>query len=178
MDLRRELAAIRRHYREYQNKTQEHIVWFEFLPLGTNTSTQSVYDDVYDEGVIGSGGRSYKAGVTIPVLMVTESEDTKRAIPEGRQPVQVTNVVASVQDLRDAGITDPYEYQRHLNDMFFYDGRYYSVASYRARGRAQDDIMVVIEGIEVYLNQELLFDPGPGAMSVQNLPWPSSLPQV
>jgi len=178
MEVRRELAAIRKHYREYQQKTSEYIVWFEFNPLGTNINTQSVYDDVYDEGVVGTGGRKYKTGVTIPVLMVTESEDTKRAIPEGRQPVQVTNVVGSIQDFRDAGIEAPYEYQQHLNDMFFYDGRYYSVASYKVRGRAQDDVLVVVEGIEIYLNQELLFDPGPGSMTVQNLPWPSSLPQV
>lgn len=178
MEVRRELAAIRKHYREYQQKTNEYVVWFEFTPLGTNTSTTSVYDDVYDEGIAGTGGRRYKTGVTIPVLLVTESEDTKRAIPEGRQPVQLTNVVASVQDFRDAGIDSPYEYQHHLNDMFFYDGRYYSVASYKVRGRAQDDVLVVVEGIEIYLNQEMLFDPGPGAMGTQNLPWPSKLPTV
>jgi hypothetical protein len=178
MDVRRELAAIRKHYREYQQKTNEFVVWFEFTPFGTNVSTQSVYDDVYDEGIPGTGGRRYKAGVTIPVLLVTEAEDTKRAIPEGRQPVQLTNIVGSVQDFRDAGVTDPFEYQQHLNDMFFYDGRYYSVASYKVRGRAQDDVLVVVEGIEIYLNQEFLFDVGPGAMGTQNLPWPSSLPVV
>jgi hypothetical protein len=178
MEVRRELAAIRKHYREYQQKTSEYVVWFEFIPLGSNLSSASVYDDVYDEGVRGTGGKRYKTGVVVPVLLVTESEDTKRAIPEGRQPVQLTNIVGSIQDFRDAGISDSYEYQRHLNDMFFYDGRYYSVASYKVRGRAQDDVLVVVEGIEVYINQELLFDPGPGAMGVQNLPWPSSLPTV
>lgn len=178
MDVRRELAAIRRHYREYQSRTYEYVTWFEFNHLGTNIPTDSVYDDVYDEGIIGTGGRTYKNGVTIPVLLVTESEDTKRAIPEGRQPVQVVNIVGSIQDFRDAGITAPYEYQPHLNDMFFYDGRYYSVASYKVRGRAQDDVLVVVEGIEVYINQELLFDPGPGQMGILDLPWPSSLPQV
>lgn len=178
MEVRRELAAIRKHYREYQQKTNEYVIWFEFLPLGTNASTDSKYDDVYDEGIPGVGGKRYKAGITIPVLLVTESEDTKRAIPEGRQPVQLTNIVGSVQDFREAGVLDPYEYQKHLNDMFFYDGRYYSVASYKVRGRAQDDVLVVIEGIEIYINQEMLFDPGPSAMTTQNLPWPSKLPTV
>jgi hypothetical protein len=62
--------------------------------------------------------------------------------------------------------------------MFLYDGRYFSVVSYRVRGRASDDVIVVVEGIEVYINQEMPFDVGPAATSSQNLPWPSALPQL
>lgn len=178
MEIRRELANIRKHYRSYQQSYGESIVWFEFTPLGSNTTTASVYDDVYDEGVPGTGGRRYKKGVVVPVLMITEAEDQKRAIPEGRQAVQLTNFVASIQDFRDAGVTTPYEYRGHLNDMFFYDGRYFSVTSYRVRGRASDDVIIVVEGIEIYINQEMPFDVGPTATSSQNLPWPSTLPQL
>lgn len=178
MDLRRELSHIRKHYRKYHDDAGESVVWFEFTKLGTNTSTQSVYDDVYDEGVPGAGGRRYSNGVIIPVLMITEAEDQKRAIPEGRQPVQLANFVASIQDFRDAGVSEPYEYKNHLNDMFLYDGRYFSVVSYRVRGRARDDVIVVVEGIEVYINQEMPFDPGPPSLGVSNLPWPSTLPQL
>lgn len=178
MDIRRELSAIRKHYRQYSSSYGETVVWFEFAPLGTNTSTTSVYDDIYDEGVPGTGGRKYANGVTVPVLMITEAEDQKRAIPEGRQPVELTNFVASIQDFRDAGITAPYEYKNHLNDMYLYDGRYFSVISYRVRGRGHDDMLVVVEGIEVYVNQEMPFDSGPQAYSTQNLPWPTALPQL
>lgn len=178
MDLRRELSHIRKHYRKYHDDAGESVVWFEFTKLGTNTSTQSVYDDVYDEGVPGAGGRRYSNGVIIPVLMITEAEDQKRAIPEGRQPVQLANFVASIQDFRDAGVSEPYEYKNHVNDMFLYDGRYFSVVSYRVRGRARDDVIVVVEGIEVYINQEMPFDPGPPSLGVSNLPWPSTLPQL
>jgi hypothetical protein len=178
MDLRRELNNIRKHYRNFQDNYGESVVWFEFNPLGSNTTTNSVYDDVYDEGIASAGGRRYKAGVNIPVMMITEQEDQKRAIPEGRQPVELTNFVASMQDFRDAGVSEPYEYQRHLNDMFFYDGRYFTIASYRVRGRALDDVLVVVEGIEVYINQEMPFDPGPAAMGIQNLPWPATLPTI
>ena len=108
--------------------------------------------------------------------MVTETEDTKRAIPEGRQPVQVVNAVISMQDCRDAGMSEPYEYQRHLNDLFFYDARYYAVSMYRVRGRAKDDVLIVVEGIEVYIDQEMPNDPGPETMSISDLPWPSTLP--
>jgi hypothetical protein len=178
MDLRRELSHIRKHYRKYHDDAGESVVWIEFTPLGTNTSTQSVYDDVYDEGVPGSGGRKYGTGIVVPVLMITEAEDQKRSIPEGRQPVQLTNFVASIEDFRNAGVTNPYEYKNHLNDMFLYDGRYFSVVSYRVRGRARDDVILVVEGIEVYINQEMPFDPGPASLGVTNLPWPSTLPQL
>lgn len=178
MDLRREVAEIRRHYREYARNYGETIVWFEYMPFTSPASAGSQYDDVYDEGIIGTGGRKYKSGVVIPTLMITETEDQKRAIPEGRQPVELTNFVASIEDFRAAGVSDPYEYQRHLNDMFLYDGRYFSIATYRVRGRMRDDVLVVVEGIEVYINQEMPFDPGPTAMGIQDLPWPSTLPSI
>ncbi len=173
MDARRELSLIRKNYKQYHRHVGETITWFEFVDFGPSGSS---LDDVYDEGPEGSGGKVYKDGVSIPVLMVTETEDTKRAIPEGRQPVQVTNIVMSIEDMRTAGVTNPFEYQRHLNDMFFYDARYYAVSMYRVRGRAKDDVLVVVEGIEVYLDQEYVNDPGPESMSIQDYPWPATLP--
>ena len=175
MDVRRELSMIRKHYASYQKQSGESILWFEFIPLGTNASSSSLYDDVYDEGTGGTGGRRYKAGVTVPVLMITESEDQKRAIPEGRQPVQLVNFVASLDDFRAAGVTAPWEYQPRLNDMFLYDGRYFSVVSYRVRGRARDDVMLVVEGIETYISQEMVNDIGPASYSVVNYPWPATI---
>jgi hypothetical protein len=38
--------------------------------------------------------------------------------------------------------------------------------------------MVVVEGIEVYINQEMPFDVGPEPMNTQNLPWPTALPII
>lgn len=178
MDLRREASQIRRHYREYTRNYGETVVWFEYAPATTPASAGSVYDDVYDEGIIGTNGRKYKNGVVLPVLMITETEDQKRAIPEGRQPVELTNFVASIEDFRTAGVSNPFEYQNHLNDMFLYDGRYFAIATYRVRGRLRDDILVVVEGIEVYINQEMPFDPGPASLGVQDLPWPTALPTI
>ena len=173
MDVRRELAHIRKHYRQYHQTTGETVVWFEYEPFASAASAGSTYDDVYDEG--GSGPTGRKDGVTVPVLMITESEDTKRSIPEGRQPVQIVNLVASIEDFRQAGISDPYEYRHHLNDMFLYDGRYMSVMSYKVRGRARDDVLIVVEGLEIYVSQEMPFDTGPAPLTTQNLPWPSRL---
>lgn len=175
MDVRRELAHIRKHYRQYQRSVGETIVWFEYQPFASAASAGSTYDDVYDEGGYGATGRKYKNGVTVPVLMITEAEDTKRAIPEGRQPVQLVNVVASIEDFRQAGVSDPFEYRYHLNDIFLYDGRYLSVVSYKVRGRAKDDVLVIVEGIEIYIDQEMALDTGPAPLGIQDLPWPSRL---
>ena len=111
----------------------------------------------------------------MPVLMIAENEDQRRAIPEGRQTVQLTNFVASLDDWRRAGVTDPYEYRHHLNDMFLYDGRYFNIATYRVRGRARDDVLIVVEGYDTYVSEEMPNDPGPGSLGITNLPWPSTI---
>lgn len=179
MDARTELRLIQKHYSEYIRSVGESVIWYEFVPFGTAASSSgSYFDDVYDEGVSGTGGRKYTNGVVVPVLMITETEDQKRAIPEGRQPVEVTNFVASIDDFRKAGISNPWEYKSHLNDMFVYDGRYFTVTSYKVRGRMRDDVIVVVEGLEVYINQEYPFDPLTNFNSISNLPWPSTLPSI
>jgi hypothetical protein len=60
--------------------------------------------------------------------------------------------------------------------MFFYDGRYYSISSYRVRGRGRDDVIITFEGIEKYLDQEFAFDPGPTAVAVNDYSWPAAFP--
>jgi hypothetical protein len=177
MDVRRELDLITRHFRKHHEVSGETVVWYEFLPLGS-ASVNSIYDDVYDEGVPGTGGRQYKSGVVIPILLGSENEDQKRAIPEGRQPVQTMNIFMSIRDMRDAGISYAWEYKNHLNDIFVYDGRYYSVYDYRVRGRLRDDVFVLVSGQEVFLNQEFINDPGPSQLQTYNYPWPAQLPTL
>jgi hypothetical protein len=175
MDLRREVSHIRRQYDVYKRELGEVVVWYEFIPFGDELGVESMYDSVYDEGPSGLGGRRYKPGVVVPVLLITESEDQRRAIPEGRQPVQVINGVGNIVDFKRAGINQPHEYKPHLDDMFSYDGRYYYVDVYKVRGRMRDDIMIVFEGIEVFPEQEMVNDPGPQSFVASDLPWPSTL---
>lgn len=177
MDIRRERDLIQKHFRRHHTVAGETVVWYEFLPLGS-ASVNSVYDDVYDESPYGNGGRQYKPGVVLPVLLASENEDQKRAIPEARQPVQTMNVFISIEDMRSAGISMPWEYRNHLNDVFVYDGRYYSVYDYRVRGRLRDDVFVLVAGQEVFVDQEFVNDVGPESLGVQNLPWPASLPSL
>ena len=141
VNIRRELDHISDNYRRYHRETGETIVWYEIQPFGSNASTDSLYDDVYDEGLLATGGLRYKTGVIIPVLQIQETEDTKTATADGRHVVQTISGSTSVKDMVDAGIGDVSEYRNHLNDMFFYDGRYYSVTTYRVRGRARDCLL-------------------------------------
>lgn len=174
MRISREVNEINKHYGRYHRESGESIIWYEFIPLGTAASS-SVYDDVYDEGTPGTGGRRYAPGIVVPVLLITDTEDLKRSIPEGRQPTQVTNFVASYRDFVDAGVSTPFEYQNHLNAIFQYDGRFLSVTSYRVRGRGRDDLMIVVEGIELYMDQEFVNDPNVGGYANPSLPWPATI---
>lgn len=176
MDIRRELDLINRHFRVHHRTAGESVVWYEFIPLGGNAAVDSVYDDVYDEGAPLSPGLSFKPGVIVPTLLITENEDQKRSIPEGRQVMQTMNAFISIKDMREAGLTNPHEYAEHLNDMFLYDGRYYTVFDYKVRGRLRDDVFVLIQALEVFVDQELPNDPGPEARGVDDFPWPTTLP--
>lgn len=177
MDTRRELDLINKHFRRHHDAAGESVVWYEFKPLGS-ASVNSVYDDVYDEGIPGIGGRQYKGGVVLPILLGSENEDQKRSIPEGRQTVQIMELFVAISDMRDAGISTPWEYRQRLNDIFNYDGRYYSVYNYRVRGRLRDDVFVLVSGQEVMIEQEFINDPGPEPLRIDNFPWPAALPTL
>ena len=175
-NVKREADHIWESFRRYHRDTGEVVVWYEFIPLGASTTTDSLYDDVYDEGVGSTGGLRYKDGVVLPAVQIHVTEDTKRATTDGRHPVQTTFGVISVKDMRDAGVSDVSEYRHHLNDMYYYDGRYYSVTAYRVRGRAQDDIIVAFEGIERYIDEEFPRDPGPTTLTTNDYSWPAAFP--
>lgn len=175
MHVRRELDHINKHYDRHQRVAGESVVWYEFLPIANG----STYDDVYDESPRGDAGLSYKPGVVIPTLYVGELEDANRAIPEARQPVQNLEVVISFKAMLNSGVTDPWEYQPRLKDLFFYDGRFYMVINYRVRGRLRGEVLVAVDGKEVYVDQEMMNDVFLiHAPRNEDLPWPDTLPTV
>lgn len=173
MDLRRELDHINKHFDWMQHNQGEVVVWYEFIKF---SNSGSVYDDIYDEGIVGAGGRKFKSGKAVPILRVQEREDQKRAIPEGRQPFQNLLLFVSAKAFRDAGIETAWEYETHMNDMFMWDGRYYGVHDYMVRGRLRSEVYFLIEGIQVYVNQEMVNDPSFVDTTSLELPWPTSLP--
>lgn len=175
MDVSRELGLINKHIRHRNSYAGESVVWYEFSPLQAYGGS-SLYDDVYDEGGPGSTGRTYKKGVTVPTIYISEVEDSYRAIPEGRQPVQNIQATILFEDLKRAGISDPSEYGPHLNDMFLYDNRFYKVSDYKVRGRIDDEVIVLVTGYEVFTDQEMPFDTGPDGIFETKLSWPTSFP--
>lgn len=176
-DVRRELSLINKHVRQHNREAGEFIVWFEYLEEGTPGGT--VHDDVYDMGSPVAGeGRTYATGVPIPTIYVDEREDQYYADQDGRQPIQNILVTILYDDMYRAGISDPYEYQPHLNDVFYYQGRYFKVYTYQARGRLQNEVIISVNGYEVYIDQEMPFDPGPETPETQSFDWPTSFPSL
>lgn len=177
VDVRKELSLIDKHIRQRNREAGESIMWFEFVPFGGAASAGwSLYDDIYDQGARGEGGRTYAAGIVLPTIYIEEFEDEANANEEGRQPVQNLRVVMLYKDVADAGLVNPWEYKEHLNDIFFYDARYYKVYTYMARGRLEREVIVTVEGFEVNLDQEFMFDPGPSRPTTTDLPWPVTFP--
>jgi len=175
MDVSRELGLINKHIRHRNQYAGESVVWYEFDPLQSDGGG-SLYDDIYDEGGPGSTGRMYKKGVKVPTIYITEIEDSYRAIPEGRQPVQNIQATVLFEDLKRAGINNPREYNQHLNDIFLYDHRYYKVSDYKARGRVDSEVIVLVNGYEVFPDQEMPYDTGPDGIFETRLSWPTSFP--
>ncbi len=178
MDPRIELSLINKHIRQHNRDVGEAVMWFEFLPLGIDPDDGSTFDDVYDEGNPGDGGRRYARGVLVPTIYVEEVEDLFTAQDDARQPTQNIRVTILYLDMERAGVTNPDEFNKHLNDMFFYDNRYYKVNDYHVRGRLPTEVVIGIQGYEVFVDQEFPFDPGPGALVIQDLPWPSTFPHA
>ncbi len=173
VDLRAELSLINKHIRQHGREAGESILWYEFLPLGEG----STYNDIYDEGAPGPTGRSYLPGIVIPTIYVEEIEDEFTAKEEGRQPTQNIKVTMLYQDVLRSGLKDPWEYQPRLNDMLVYDGRYYRVNNYIVRGRAPSDVLVVVQGYEVYVEQDMMWDNVPVVATPTNR-FPSTFPVV
>jgi hypothetical protein len=167
----RELGAINKHVRFRNREAGESVVWYEFKPL---EGGHSVYDDIYDEGGPGTGGRNYARGIIIPTIYVEEVEDSFRAIEDGRQPTQNLRTTILFKDALAAGLSVADEYNDHLNDIIFYDERYYKVSDYRARGRIPGEVILVVQAYEVFIHQEFPFDIGPQHGHDESLPWPTN----
>jgi hypothetical protein len=168
MDPRREVREIWKHFDRYQTDIGEAIIYFKFDASASN------YDDVYDEAY-----RRYESGLRIPILWVDQSEATEDYAAEGRRPTQRIRLAVSAKQLHEAGIsvtevhgnrlTDGspslvWRYER-VNDVFYYDNRYYEVSAFQIRGRAKgEDVIVGITGIETYPSDDQLFDFEPGSL--------------
>ena len=75
---------------------------------------------------------------------------------------------------RRVGISDPYDFERHLNDLVVYYGEYFSIGEYSPQGRLwRDDVIVGVNAIRVYPEEELVGSEMPDAEYVAESARPS-----
>lgn len=162
IDPRRERDHIWREYGIYQNQVGESVVWFMF------DTGASQYNDTYDEG-----GRQYMPGINVPILWVDQIEAPEQMLPEGRRVVASLRFAVSAQAMAevqigaqeahghrlwDPGWINEVWFNDRLNDILYYDGRYWECANFQIRGRIQDDVIVGVSCTETYPEDEFPFD--------------------
>lgn len=174
LDLRREMVHIWDEYQRFQDIIGEEIIWFRF------DTENSQYDDVYDET-----GRTYLTGVRLNVLWVDQIEDPEQYNPEGgRRPQQRFRFAISARHLRERGISTqeahgrtldiykrpaaaPPQYGRpkmpwfddRLNDVVYYDKRFYAISNFQIRGRGKyDDVIIGVSALEFIPDDEAIWD--------------------
>lgn len=147
MDLRREVGHFNRTVRRYQTTIGEAVIWYEYDPTST-------YHPVYDEGP----ALRWRRPLVVPVMHVVEQEDPERDTPEGRLPTSVISFDLLSKTAEQVGLSDVRESNGHLNDIVGYDGRYYELRVYRNMGRMREDLVIHVEGTEVFLGQEYTLD--------------------
>lgn len=175
VDMRQEHAQIDDALEKEHKRRGEYITWFELIAPVPATD----YDPVYDTGITGTGGLTYKAGVQVPVLWVIEKEDQRTPRPEGRQTFQTVSFSCTYTQLLQAGISQPWESTIHVRDLVYVDGRYYKLWQFENQGRLQDaEVAVVCRGTETYIDQELAFDPGPALPTTNDWQFPPTFPVV
>lgn len=161
IDTRREAAHIFKELSRFQNKVGEAVIWFKF-------DIESSYDEVYDEG-----GKNYLPGVAVPVLWIDQIEDVETYSAEGRRPTQRIRFACSARSINETGIdatevhggrlwdTKPEGkpwWDDRLNDIIYYDGRYYEISNFQIKDRMRQDIIIGVSGIETQPSDERVFD--------------------
>ena len=158
-----ELSQVRRHLQWYQREHGETVLWYEL------DGKASVYDETFN-----ARNKVYKEPVAVPALWVIYNEDVQESTPEGGRHVPSLQLAVSMWEFRRLGISDPYDYERHLNDMVVYYGEYFSVGEYTPQGRLwRDDVILGINCICIFPEEELVGSEIPNADEVAESARPS-----
>lgn len=152
MDDRRELAHVFRQYDRFTQGMGEEVEWFE---LDVAASTMHA---VYDE----PGNRIYKTPVRVTMIQIDETEPVEMSGHEGRHSTGSIRASVTAQALREAGITATHgSAPQHMNDVLYWNGRYFGVSSFQIRGRIRGDVVIGISAVEVMEFEEYVFDASP-----------------
>lgn len=162
LDSRRESNHIQREFARYHAKIGEAVIWFQF------DVDSSQYDRVYNEA-----GRKYKRGLSVATLWIDQGEAPEQYLPEGRRTVVTLRFAVAAQAIIEAhigtqeahghrvwdrGLINDKWFDDRLNDIVYYDGRYWEVNNFQIRARAQQDNIVGVTCTETYPEDEYTFD--------------------
>lgn len=158
-----ELSHVRRQLKWYQRQHGETVLWYEL------DGKASVYDEVFNVR-----NKVYRDPVAVPALWVIYNEDTQESMAEGSRHVPALQLAVSMWEFRRLGISDPYDFERHLNDLVVYYGEYFSVGEYSPQGRLwRDDVVIAVNCLRVYPEEELVGSEIPDADIVAESDRPS-----
>lgn len=181
IDTRREMKRVWKEYDRYYSQVGEDVIWFMYDTIS------SEWDPIYDEG-----GKTFGPPIRVPALWVDQIEDPEQYSGEGRRPTQRFRFAVSAAALQQRGIdvleahgnavgTDlppvpgpgqvgrpesPWRDDR-LNDVVWYDNRFYSISNFQIRGRMKSaDLIVGVSAIEMDPNDEAIQDVFPWSHAV------------
>ena len=112
----------------------------------------------------------------VAILWVDQIEPPEQYQPEGRRGYHslrfavsaktmyecgLSTLEATGHRLWDAGVVNSTWFDDRLNDLLYYDGRYWEVMNYQIRGRIREDVIVGITCTETYIEDERIFDVSP-----------------
>lgn len=146
---KRHLTQIERSFKRYQAKVGQTVTWYEYLPANSTTGP------TYDEGSEG-GSRQWTSGRTVPVLNLIWDRDREAPREEGLYTSGTVHLILSPRQLQQAGISDPYDNQKHLRDRFLWANNIWDVRRYQVAGRLHTQETVI--GVDAQrINEEEMF---------------------
>lgn len=147
-DMRRELAHIQKGFRAYQERFGEGVIWYEL------NADDSNFNDIFN-----ARGIKYMKGIAVPVLWITEMEADQQADQAGQRSVGTLRFAVPFQTLREVGLSDPQDYDRHLNDVVLYERTFYRIGSYQPQGRvAREDLIVGVRAVKTFPEEDMVYD--------------------
>jgi hypothetical protein len=159
--VRDHLRHTNKEIARFQRYTGTTVLWYEWAGvIDTTPDVSEGIEDLYDEGgLAATQARRWVAPKPMPVYSVIRQEDVETPSAEGMYTVETIHISALLEQLRAAGLSDPYDARRHLFDRIVWDGRVYEIRRYQIQGRLQNyETTVGIDATRV-MPEEMINDP-------------------
>ncbi len=161
--VRDHLRHTNKEVARFQRYAGTTVLWYEWegvIDTSPDTPGSIGLEDLYDEG----GGsitqtRQWYAPKPMPVYSVIRQEDVEAPSAEGMYTVETIHFSALLEQLRAAGLSDPYDARKHLFDRVVWDNRVYEIRRYQLQGRLQNyETTVGVDATRV-MPEEMVNDP-------------------